>query len=621
MSLLVINHQTTSPIYALWVVPSLKVTQSGMAIFVLPENFATPKDIGSGLRTCLADVEIDRAISKYMMLFMLHCLLMTTIPISSKHFAKRRKRFGLSRLITLLVIAIHERWSTADEALFAKLCIERSLKEEVYLAAYLACWLCVFVLLSKDVNSIRPSTFKMASLMANGRRVNLAIPVLASIYEGLNTVATSPKPAGTNHSFPIHFVYAWLACYFKTHYSVWQELRGPKMMRFFGEGGAKYYEPREARKRIHKAEFVSWACNMLVKAEPFKFVDDGRAEELDHTLLQFVRVILLFVKAADSSLSHIVLIDLGINLAYKAWWAKIHGTFFDDNIACLIRPKSIKITLKRKKDEDKQVDGGENEPPHALIPPIVIECDSQAAVVEASKGKCSSHNVADSDSSNKDRHWKRQRKEVTPLKATETNENASRSSLANFVAESIDIGEESETSHSSTMTPPLGMGLRRKQSSPRAAVSVHKEFSKVEESLNMFFAKVRAYDEARSLSSEKLFQSLHEQQLKEVKARFQDVQAKASEEASEIQSVMDESEHVEEDIAVLKGQRMNLRATLKEKKQLNHDTQAKVHEVEKDLAALESTGPLDDAIVQNLESSRANLGILTEDLKSLNPFA
>ncbi|KAK4400837.1 hypothetical protein Sango_1189800 [Sesamum angolense] len=66
-------------------------------------------------------------------------------------------------------IAIHERWSIAEEALFVKLYIERSLKEEVYLAAYLACWLCVFVLLSKDVNSIRQSTFKMASLMANSR--------------------------------------------------------------------------------------------------------------------------------------------------------------------------------------------------------------------------------------------------------------------------------------------------------------------------------------------------------------------------------------------------------------------------------------------------------------------
>ncbi|KAL0457590.1 UNVERIFIED_CONTAM: hypothetical protein Slati_0386200 [Sesamum latifolium] len=43
-------------------------------------------------------------------------------------------------------ITTHKRWSTAEEALFEKLCIEENLKEEVYLAAYLACWLCTFVL-------------------------------------------------------------------------------------------------------------------------------------------------------------------------------------------------------------------------------------------------------------------------------------------------------------------------------------------------------------------------------------------------------------------------------------------------------------------------------------------
>ncbi|KAL0446360.1 UNVERIFIED_CONTAM: hypothetical protein Slati_1763900 [Sesamum latifolium] len=65
-------------------------------------------------------------------------------------------------------ITTHKRWSTAEEALFEKLCIEGNLKEEVYLAAYLACWLCTFVLLGNDVNSIHPSTFKMASMMASG---------------------------------------------------------------------------------------------------------------------------------------------------------------------------------------------------------------------------------------------------------------------------------------------------------------------------------------------------------------------------------------------------------------------------------------------------------------------
>ncbi|KAL0282760.1 UNVERIFIED_CONTAM: hypothetical protein Sangu_2479700 [Sesamum angustifolium] len=74
----------------------------------------------------------------------------------------------------------------------------------------------------------------------------------------------------------------------------------------------------------------------------------------------------------------------------------------------------------------------------------------------------------------------------------------------------------------------------------------------MEESLNMFFVKVGAYDEVSSLSSEKLSRSLHEQ-LKEAKDHLQDVQAKTSEEASKIQSTMDELEDIEKDIVALKG--------------------------------------------------------------------
>ncbi|KAL0355381.1 UNVERIFIED_CONTAM: hypothetical protein Sradi_3985000 [Sesamum radiatum] len=80
--------------------------------------------------------------------------------------------------------------------------------------------------------------------------------------------------------------------------------------------------------------------------------------------------------------------------------AKVHGTFLDDNITCLISPKPI----KRKKHEDKQVESGENNPSHALVPSVVIKCNSQAIAAEASKEKGPSHNVADSDSSNNDLH-------------------------------------------------------------------------------------------------------------------------------------------------------------------------------------------------------------------------
>ncbi|KAL0433479.1 UNVERIFIED_CONTAM: hypothetical protein Slati_2682200 [Sesamum latifolium] len=76
---------------------------------------------------------------------------------------------------------------------------------------------------------------------------------------------------------------------------------------------------------------------------------------------------------------------------------------------------------------------------------------------------------------------------------------------------------------------------------------------------------------------------------------------------------MDELEHIKKEIVALKVQRTSLCAALKGQKQLNHDVQAKVHEVEEDIAALENTAPLDDAMVEDLESSKANLEDLKED--------
>ncbi|XP_012828660.1 PREDICTED: uncharacterized protein LOC105949899 [Erythranthe guttata] len=78
----------------------------------------------------------------------------------------------------------HDEWDTAERELFSKLKIGNDLRTETYLSAFLACWLCTFVLPTDSPDTIRPSTFKMASLMASGRKVGLAVPVLASIYKG-----------------------------------------------------------------------------------------------------------------------------------------------------------------------------------------------------------------------------------------------------------------------------------------------------------------------------------------------------------------------------------------------------------------------------------------------------
>ncbi|KAL0285036.1 UNVERIFIED_CONTAM: hypothetical protein Scaly_2831000 [Sesamum calycinum] len=69
---------------------------------------------------------------------------------------------------------VHGKLLTADEALLLKLGIEGSLKEETLWVAYLAC----------------PSAFKVASIMAVGQKVGLGVPVLASIYKGLDKDGT-----------------------------------------------------------------------------------------------------------------------------------------------------------------------------------------------------------------------------------------------------------------------------------------------------------------------------------------------------------------------------------------------------------------------------------------------
>ena len=90
--------------------------------------------------------------------------------------------------------------------------------KETYLAAFLACWLCKFVLPWGSVNLIRLGVFKVASRMAQYQTFSLVVPMLASIYNNLNEIACSSKP-GTNASiFPIHYLYGWLGEYFNTHF-------------------------------------------------------------------------------------------------------------------------------------------------------------------------------------------------------------------------------------------------------------------------------------------------------------------------------------------------------------------------------------------------------------------
>ena len=70
----------------------------------------------------------------------------------------------------------------------------------------------------RGVNLIRPAIFKIASTMAQGETFSFVVPVLASIYNGLNEIACSSKPRTNASIFLIHYLYGWLGEYFDTHF-------------------------------------------------------------------------------------------------------------------------------------------------------------------------------------------------------------------------------------------------------------------------------------------------------------------------------------------------------------------------------------------------------------------
>ncbi|KAH0633016.1 hypothetical protein KY284_035802 [Solanum tuberosum] len=137
--------------------------------------------------------------------------------------------------------------------MFFGLGVRANKRDETYLTTFLSFWLCAFVLPNKEGEFVRPGTFKMASLMASGRKISLAIPVLAIIYN----------------------VYS-------------------------GEGGERYFESNDARKYIHGGENVAWTSTMLDKTYPYFYKDNNHAPELKLSYFMSIRFNYLPLQCRDS---------------------------------------------------------------------------------------------------------------------------------------------------------------------------------------------------------------------------------------------------------------------------------------------------------------------------------
>ena len=124
-------------------------------------------------------------------------------------------------------------WSQNELDAFKGLGVLKEKRDNTYLVAYLSCWLCVFILLKTGHRRIRLETFETASLMALDYTFSLAVPVLASLYRGLNGISYVAKPFYSRSFFLCHYLYGWLAHYFLTHDVLRPAPLGPLMVCYY----------------------------------------------------------------------------------------------------------------------------------------------------------------------------------------------------------------------------------------------------------------------------------------------------------------------------------------------------------------------------------------------------
>ncbi|KAL3522537.1 hypothetical protein ACH5RR_015371 [Cinchona calisaya] len=94
-------------------------------------------------------------------------------------------------------------WSEEKHGAFVELGVGDVYREESYLTALISCWICIFPLTIREIGLIRLGTFVIASLIAEGIRVCLVVPMLASIYHGLNGISNSSQLAKHSTSFAL----------------------------------------------------------------------------------------------------------------------------------------------------------------------------------------------------------------------------------------------------------------------------------------------------------------------------------------------------------------------------------------------------------------------------------
>ncbi|KMS95416.1 hypothetical protein BVRB_008470 [Beta vulgaris subsp. vulgaris] len=168
-----------------------------------------------------------------------------------------------------------------------------------YVAAFISCCLCTFVLPDSGERLIGPGTFEMDVLMACGHTFSLEVPVLSSIYCGLNAIASAPKPAYSKTFFPAHYLYGWLAYYFNTHHDADPVPPDLWMVIYSGAQGSKFFNGDDAHSLIHAGASINVGCTMLNKNKHDILHDDGQLDPVKFSYMVSLRSGYLVLRSCD----------------------------------------------------------------------------------------------------------------------------------------------------------------------------------------------------------------------------------------------------------------------------------------------------------------------------------
>ncbi|MCD9638212.1 hypothetical protein HAX54_022035 [Datura stramonium] len=128
---------------------------------------------------------------------------------------------------------------------------------------------------TKKLDNIRPNIFKLLSLMDQGEKFSLVIPVLAGIYRILKDISTSSYLGASNIIFPIQYLYVWIGGYFDTYYQATHHYNGARMCKIAGERMAKYFDHLGARGLFWDVDTCNLHHKSLMQSKELSVIDNN----------------------------------------------------------------------------------------------------------------------------------------------------------------------------------------------------------------------------------------------------------------------------------------------------------------------------------------------------------